>query len=321
MSAPSSLSRLPARFTKRLKLPVIAAPMLHVSGPDLVVAACNAGVIGAFPTLNPKLLGSEGGLDGWLTQIKAGLGPDSSAYAPFCPNIVMRNDDLAAHVDAMVRHRVEMVITSVGSPKPIMPQLRDAGIFVFADVATVDHARKAIDAGVDGLVLLTAGAGGQTGWLNPFAYVRAVRAIFDGPIVLAGGIIDGVALRAAQTLGCDLVYMGTKFIAARESLAGDDYRQSLVESSMDDVILTKAFNGLWGSFLRPSIVSAGLDPDNLDESISEARAREQFGAHGSGPRRLTAIQSAGHSVSGVTSVQSVGEIVEQTLREFEAAPI
>ena len=313
----SKISRLPARFAERLRLPVIAAPMLHVSGPDLVIATCQAGVIGAFPTLNPRLMGVEGGLDAWLSQIRAELGPDLRSYAPVCPNIIMRNAELEAHVDAIVRHEVEMVITSVGSPKPIMPRLKEAGIFVFADVATIEHARKAIEVGVDGLILLTAGAGGQTGWLNPFAFVRATRAIFDGPIVLAGGIIDGVALRAARVLGCDLAYMGTKFIAARESLAGDDYRATLVASSMDDVVLTRAFNGLLGSYLRASIVAAGLDPDRLDESISEAGAREQYGARSAGPRRWTGLQSAGHTVSGVSTVKSAAEIIADMIRQYE----
>lgn len=232
---------------------------------------------------------------------------------------IMRADDLDDHVDAVLRHGIEMVITSVGSPKPIMSRLKEAGVFVFADVATVEHARKAIDVGVDGLILLTAGAGGQTGWLNPFSYVRAVREIFDGPFVLAGGISDGVALRAAEVLGCDLAYMGTKFIAARESMAADEYREMLVRSSMDDIVLTKAFNGLWGSYLRPSIVAAGLDPDRLDESISAAEAKLRYGSRSSGPRRWTGLNSAGHSVSGVRAVETVAEIVDQTLREYQAA--
>lgn len=310
-------SRLPDNIANRLRLPMIVAPMLHVSGPELVIAACRSGVIGAFPTLNPELLDAEVGLDGWLTRIKSRLGAEP--HAPMCPNIVMRNQNLDAHIDSVIRHGVEMVITSVGSPKPVMPKLRDAGVFVFADVATLEHARKAIDAGVDGLVLLTAGAGGQTGWLNPFAYVRAVRAIFDGPIVLAGGMSDGVALRAAQALGCDLAYMGTKFIATRESLAAEEYREGLVDASIDDVMATKAFNGLLGNYLRPSIVAAGLDPDNLEESVSEARAKELYGARGAGPKRWTSLKSAGHSVSGVTAVQSVAELVEQTAREYDRA--
>jgi len=318
-SAYVSGSRLPKRFRDRLRLPLIAAPMLHISGPDLVVAACRAGIIGAFPTLNPRLLQINGGLDGWLSDIRRRLDDSPGTLAPICPNLIMRADDLDDHVDAVLRHGIEMVITSVGSPKPIMSRLKEAGIFVFADVATVEHARKAIDVGVDGLILLTAGAGGQTGWLNPFAYARAVRAIFDGPIVLAGGISDGVALRAAEVLGCDLAYMGTKFIAARESMAADEYREMLVRSSMDDIVLTKAFNGLWGSYLRPSIVAAGLDPDRLDESISAADAKLRYGSRSSGPRRWTGLNSAGHSVSGVRAVETVAEIVDQTLREYQAA--
>ena len=318
IGAPPRPSRLPEAFARRLRLPLIAAPMLHVSGPELVVAACRAGVIGSFPTLNPSLVGAEGGLDGWLDQIRSALAEDRG-NAPFCPNIVMRNAARDEHVDAVIRHGAEMVIVSVGSPKPIMPRLKDAGIYVFADVATVEHARKAIDVGVDGLVLLTAGAGGQTGWLNPFAYVRQVRAMFEGPIVLAGGIADGVALLAARTLGCDLAYMGTKFIATHESMATDEYRASLVNASMDDVLLTKAFNGLWASYLRPSIIEAGLDPENLDESISQARSKERFGHDGAGPRRWTGLKSAGHSVSGVTAILSVAELVEQTAQEYADA--
>lgn len=312
-------NRLPAEWTERMALPVIAAPMFLVSGPDLVIATCKAGVIGAFPTQNPKLLGDPAGLDGWLERMFDTLGRDKSAFAPICPNLIMRTDDLGAHVDSVLRFGVEMVITSVGSPKPILGRLHDAGVFVFADVATVEHARKAIEVGVDGLVLLTAGAGGQTGWLNPFAYVRAVRAMFDGPIVLAGGMSDGVALLASQVLGCDLAYMGTKLIATHESLASSDYGDALVAASMDDIMLTKAFTGLSGSYLRQTIVAAGLDPDNLDESVSEARAREAYGARSGGAKRWTDIKSAGHSVSGVTAVTSVAEVIADTQKEYRAA--
>ncbi|MFK4723961.1 NAD(P)H-dependent flavin oxidoreductase YrpB (nitropropane dioxygenase family) [Bradyrhizobium niftali] len=207
----------------------------------------------------------------------------------------------------------------MGLGQGFRPIRSEAGVFVFAEVATVEHARKALDVGVDGLVLLTAGAGGPTGWLNPFAYTRAIREIFDGPVVLAGGVSDGVALRAAETLGCDLAYMGTRFIAARESLATAEYREMLVSSSIDDIVLTKAFNGLWGSYLRPSIVAAGLDPDRLDDSISADEAKQRYGSRSKGPRRWTGILSAGHSVSGVRAVQTVAEIVDQTKQEYEEA--
>jgi nitronate monooxygenase len=189
---------------------------------------------------------------------------------------------------------------------------------VLADVASLRHAELAIEAGADGLILLTAGAGGQTGWLNPFAFVRAVRAMFDGIVVLAGGVCDGQSLAAARVLGCDLAYMGTRFIATTESMASSGYRRMLVDASMDDVLLTSSFTGLPANMLAPSIAAAGLDPKRLDESMSEARAREQFGAATEGPRRWTDIWSAGHSVSGVTGLQTVRELVDETRAQFEA---
>jgi nitronate monooxygenase len=310
-----SQDRLPQTIASRLHLPLIAAPMLHVSGPDLVVAACRAGVIGAFPTKNARS-GEE--LDAWLSMIERRNAEGDVRAAPYCPNLIMRDTRLAEDLGCVVRHRAELVITSVGSPAAAVGALHDIGCFVFADIATLRHADRAIKAGADGLILLTAGAGGQTGWLNPFAFVRAVRAMFEGPIVLAGGISDGRALKAARVLGCDLAYMGTKFIATRESMASDSYRQMLVDSSMDDVMLTSSFTGLPANMLEPSIVAAGLDPKRLDESVSEARAREKFGgARNDYPRRWTDIRSAGHSVSGVAKILSVGELIEQTIAEYE----
>jgi nitronate monooxygenase len=310
-------NRLPPSISSRLRLPLIAAPMLRVSGPDLVTAACRAGVIGAFPTKNAR---TSDELDAWLTYIEVCNKDADVKAAPYCPNLIMRDARLADDLACLARHRTEIVITSVGSPAAAVAPLRDIGCLVLADIASLRHAERAIRAGADGLILLTAGAGGQTGWLNPFAFVRAVRDIFDGPIVLAGGVSDGYALRAACVLGCDLAYMGTKFIATRESMASDDYREMLLASSMDDVLLTSSFTGLPANMLAPSIKAAGLDLTRLDESISEERAREKFGgATTSGPRRWADIWSAGHSVSGVTRVQSVGELVEQTEAEFCSA--
>jgi nitronate monooxygenase len=307
------VSRLPEAITRRLALPLIAAPMLRVSGPDLVVAACNAGVVGAFPTKNARTADE---LDAWLTGIRARLEPTA---APFCPNLIMRDARLAEDLAVISRHRAEVVITSVGSPTPAVAPLHDAGALVLADVATLRHAERAIEAGADGLILLTAGAGGQTGWLNPFAFVRAVRSLFDGIVVLAGGISDGVALSAAISLGCDLAYMGTRFIATHESLASDAYRAMLVEASMDDVLLTASFTGLPANMLAPSIAAAGLDPARLDESITAARARDEYGPAAGGPRRWSDIWSAGHSISGVRAVSSAREVVEQTKTEFTAS--
>ena len=307
---------LPVGIASRLRLPLIAAPMLHVSGPDLVTAACRAGVVGAFPTKNAR---SSGELDAWLTDIRLRLADTDGRAAPFCPNLIMRDSRLAEDLACVVRHGAELVITSVGSPAPAVGALHDAGALVLADVATLRHADRAIAAGADGLILLTAGAGGQTGWLNPFAFVRAVRRMFDGVVVLAGGVSDGQALAAARLLGCDLAYMGTRFIATRESLASDAYRSMLVDASMDDILLTSSFTGLPANMLAPSIAAAGLDPQRLDESMSEARSRAQFGAGADGPRRWTDIWSAGHSVSGVGEVQSVEALVDRTAREFDAA--
>ena len=240
--------------------------MFLVSGVELVVAACRNGVIGSFPTVNCR---SPEQLDEWLGEIEGRLQQHSDASgkraAPVCANLIVHrsNARLEQDLQVLLRHKPEMVITSVGSPAPVIEPLHEAGALVFADVASIRHAERAVAAGADGLVLLTAGAGGQTGWLNPFVFVRAVRAFFDGPLVLAGGIADGHALRAAQALGCDLAYMGTKFIATRESMADRRYKEMLVASSADDILLTTAFTGLQTNMLRPSIEAAGLDPDDL----------------------------------------------------------
>ncbi len=310
--------RLPDRITRRLRLPLIAAPMLAVSGVELVVAACRNGVIGAFPTANAR---STAQLDQWLSEIHQRLFAAPEEAAPCCPNLIMRSPRLAEDLACLLAHRVELVITSVGSPAPVVPALHGIGCLVLADVATLEHARKAIAAGADGLVLLSAGAGGQTGWLNPFAFVRALRAEYDGPLVLAGGISDGVALRAAGVLGADLAYMGTRFVASHESLAADAYKQMLVDSSADDVLLTKAFTGLATSMLLPSIRRAGLDPNRLNELVTPKTAAEMFGgaAQNDGPKRWSDIWSAGHSVSGVHSLQSVDALVAEVEHQYHHA--
>lgn len=294
----------------RLKLPVIAAPMYLVSGFDLVLATCSAGVVGAFPAIN---VGDGDALRDFLARLRASL--DSSA-APFCPNLVMRDPRTVDHLRALADDPPELVITSVGSPAPAIDALRDHGTFIFADIASLRHAERAIRDGVDGLVLLTAGAGGNTGWLNPFAFVREVRAMFDGPIVIAGGMIDGAAIRAARVLGCDLAYVGTRFIAASESLASDAYRDMLVRSTMDDVLTTRAFTGLDANMLRPSLIAAGIDPQELDRMVMQPEEARK--AYAGGARRWRDIWSAGHSVSGVTRITSARDIVDQLETEYTA---
>src|ERR1700733_4053240 len=316
-------NRLPDKIAKRLRLPLIAAPMLAVSGPELTIAACKAGVIGSFPLANAR---SIEGVDAWLTQIETDLAraADNTPErppAPFCPNLIIKRAQMREELQALLKHRVEMVIPSVGSPVEAIKPLHDVGCIVFADVATLHHTERAIAAGVDGLILLTAGAGGQTGWLNPIAFVRSARAMFNGPIVLAGGISDGHALWAAEVLGCDLAYMGTKFIATDESMAPPAYKRMLVESGMDDVMLTQAFTGLDTNMLRPSMIAAGLDPSTLPPRGSKEKEAKNFGgmAVAEGPRRYKDIWSAGHSISGVDRIQSAAELVDRTLAEYLAA--
>jgi nitronate monooxygenase len=249
---------LPCSLADRLAIPLVAAPMTGVSGPDLVIAACRAGVVGSFPTHNAR---SVDELEQWLHRITAALA-DKDATAPVAPNLVVhRTNTLAADVTCLVRQGAELVITSVGAPDAVLGPLHGAGCLVFADVATLRQVDRSLEAGIDGLVLLTAGAGGQTGHLNPFAFVRAVRERYDGPVVLAGGITDGVSLLAAQVLGADLAYMGTRFIATTESLAAKDYRDALVRASLDDITTSAVPSGLPANFLteRLDMRGAGLD--------------------------------------------------------------
>lgn len=313
----SPKSRIPEHITRRLSIPVIAAPMLRVSGPALVKSVCANGVIGAFPTANARTVDE---LDAWLTEIETDLARLDGKAAPYCPNLIIRQPRFRDDLACLVKHKVETVITSVGSPAEAVGPLHDIGCLVFADVATLRHAEKAVEAGSDGLILLTAGAGGQTGWMNPFAFVRAVRSFFDGPIVLAGGVSDGASLRAAEVLGCDLAYMGTRFIAAQESMAADRYKQMLVDSTLDDVLLTRAFTGLQTNMLRPSIVAAGLNPEKLDEEISVERAKADYGGRSGGerPKRWTDIWSAGHSVSGVDRIAPAAEIIDTVRQQYQA---
>lgn len=294
-------------LVRRLRLPLVAAPMTGVSGPGLVVAACRAGVVGSFPTHNAPAKD----LDRWLDEVRAGTA--GGASAPWAANLVVHrsNARLGHDLAALARHGAEVVITSVGSPAEAVGPLHDAGALVLADVASMRHAERAVAAGADGLVLLSAGAGGQTGWANPLAFVRAARDRWDVPLVLAGGVSDGAALWAAVVAGCDLAYMGTRFIATRESLADEDYRQLLVRSTLDDVTLTTAATGI------PSSIVA--------ETLRHAPGPEAGGTGGEGGfsqdrlGRRTPLRSAGHSVSGVTEVLGVAALVERTEAEYRTA--
>lgn len=308
-----------------LRLPLIAAPMFLVSGIDLVVAACRNGLIGSFPTANCR---TSDELDHWMQTITEQLRSASPLLdwkpGPICPNLIVHksNTRLQEDLAVLVKHKPRIVITSVGPPTPVLEPLHDIGTLVFADVATVAHAKKALTAGADGLILLTAGAGGQTGWLNPFVFVQAVRQFYAGPIVLAGGISNGHGLFTAEVLGCDLGYMGTRFIGTEESMAAADYKSMLVESAADDILLTSAFTGLPANILKAAILKAGLDPADLPERGAiditkdinpDARATSRKG--------WKDIWSAGHTVSGVTEILSVADLVRETESEYDTARI
>jgi nitronate monooxygenase len=265
------------------------------------------GVIGAFPTHNAP---STEALDDWLDRIAEELTP---TCAPVGANLVVHrsNRRLTADLESLRRHGVELVITSVGAPDRVVGPLHDAGAQVYADVASMGHAQRALAAGVDGLVLLTAGAGGQTGWANPFAFVRAVREHYAGPLVLAGGITDGRSILAAEVLGTDLVYLGTRFIATRESVADDAYREALVAASLDDVRLSTRVGGIPASLLASWL-------DRADQTDPE----RDVPAAGFDQDRLLSNNtawSAGHSVSGVSAVTSVADLVTTLVGQYAEA--
>jgi len=312
---------LPDAIASRLRLPLIAAPMLRISGVDLTAAACIEGVIGSFPTVNAR---EPEQLDLWMTEIAERCARAERPTAPVCPNVLMRTDPakLDADVEVLVKHKVEMVLASVGSPEKYVRKLHDVGCFVLADVGSMRHAERALESGVDGLVLLSAGAGGQTGWANGMSFVRAVRKMYDGPLVLAGGISDGHALLSAQVLGCDLGLMGTRFIATQEAMADPRYKAMLIDSGIDDIQLTRGISGIDANFLRPSIVACGLDPEVVSQPVSKEKSRELFSAYAGqmrGPKRWVDLWSAGHTVSAVERVCSVAELVDEIAQEYDAA--
>lgn len=241
-----------------LRLPAVAAPMTLISTPELVAEACAAGVVGSFPTSNASSIAQ---LDEWFDQIEARRAEVDGPWpaGPIAANLIVgkQNKRLDDDVACVVRHRPALVITSVGSPAPVVEPLQEAGCLVLADIASEAHAHKALAAGADGLILLSAGAGGHTGWANPFAFVRSVRAFFDGPLVLTGGMSDGAALLAAQVAGCDMAMFGTRFIATDEAGTPPAWRAALEHSTMDDVSLTTAPNGVVASTLPDGVGSAG----------------------------------------------------------------
>jgi len=301
------------------RLPVIGAPMFLVSGPDLVVAQCAAGIVGTFPSLNAR---PQDALGDWLTRIEDGLAAHRRAHpgaivAPYGVNLVVHpsNPRWQGDLDICVAHRVPLVVTSLHAPDAVVQAVRPHGGLVFHDVTTVRHARRALDAGVDGLVLVAAGAGGHAGSLNPIALVNEIRAFYDGPLALSGCISHGKDVLAAQALGCDFAYMGTRFIATHESLAPDRYREMVLRAGIDDVLYTPFFSGVPANYLIPSIAAAGLDPTLLDQMEANPVNLDKR----SRPKAWKDVWSAGQGVGAAQELLSTGALVDQLAREYEEA--
>ncbi|HTN50380.1 MAG TPA: nitronate monooxygenase family protein [Burkholderiaceae bacterium] len=311
---------LPPLLRDHLRLPVIGAPMFIVSGPELVLAQCRAGIVGSFPALNarpPELL------DTWLTRISKELEVMKATYpaariAPFAVNQIVHTSNvrLQHDIDLCVKHRVPIMITSLRAPDAVVAAAHSYGGLVFHDVTTLAHAKRALAAGVDGLILVATGAGGHAGRLSPFAFVPEVRAFYDGTIILSGSIASGGAILAALALGADLAYVGTRFIASEEANAPAAYKEMIIDSRAEDIVYTNLFTGVHGNYLKGSIVAAGMDPDNLPESD---KSKMDFGSGSAKAKAWRDIWGAGQGVGQVTSAPPAGEIVDQFEREYTAA--
>lgn len=301
---------LASRMRRDLSVPMIVAPMFLVSGPDLVVECCRAGIVGSMPALNAR---TGEILDEWLGEIGGRLAEVPSA-APYAVNLIVHatNRRLDADIDLCALHKVPIIIAAVGSPAGVIDKVKGYGGLVFSDAGSVRHARRAAESGVDGIILLCAGAGGNTGWMSPFSFVSEVRRFFDGPIILAGAISRGLYVHVAEVMGADMALVGTSFIAARESLADPAYRDMLVDSNADDIITTTKVTGIPANMLRASLERANFDLDakaggfDMDHELTTLRAWRD-------------IWSAGHGVGDVTRVETAAEIVARFREEYDDA--
>ncbi|AMN46273.1 nitronate monooxygenase [Steroidobacter denitrificans] len=310
----------------QLTLPVLCSPMFIVSTPALVFAQCTNGIIGSFPALNAR---GEGMLEEWLTGLEQQLEIHRAAnpekkVAPFAVNQIVHqsNTRLDADFDVLERHKVPLVITSLRAPTEYVPRIHAWGGRVLHDVTNIRHAEKALEAGVDGLILVCAGAGGHSGALSPMALVSEVRRIYDGLVVLAGSITRGEHILAALAMGADLAYMGTRFIATEEANAVPDYKRMIVEAGASDILYTPYFSSTHGNYLKPSIRAAGLDPDNLVRAPGETAKMAFISADGSrsvGVKTWKDIWSAGHGVGAVDDIPSVTKLVARLQTQLAAA--
>jgi nitronate monooxygenase len=311
---------IPAVMQERLSLPVIGAPMFIVSVPALVIAQCQAGIVGSFPALNarPKEM-----LETWIVEIKEALAAFEATTgrkaAPFAVNQIVHasNDRLEHDVAVCVRQRVPIIITSLRPPSEVVEAVHSYGGIVLHDVISIRHAEKALEQGVDGLILVCAGAGGHAGTLSPFALVSEIRRFYGGTVILSGAIAHGRAILAAQAIGADLAYLGTRFIATAEANAAEGYKRMLVEGAAKDIVYTNAISGVHGNYLRPSLMAAGLDPDDLPEGGKDkmnfaARERNR-------PTAWRDIWGAGQGLGSIDDVPSVAVLVERLRAEYAEA--
>jgi nitronate monooxygenase len=303
----------------RLALPLIGAPMFIVSTPELVIAQCTGGVIGALPSLNAR---PAEALDGWLKQINDGCAAFAAAHperpvAPYAVNLIVNkaNSRLEHDLEVVVANKVPVVITSLSAPDDIVPRIHAYGGIVLHDVISTRHARRALKSGVDGLILVCAGAGGHAGQTSPFALVSEVRAFYDGLIALSGAITTGQGVLAAQAMGADLAYVGTRFIATDESNAADAYKSMIVESTAADIVLSPLFSGVNGNYLKPSIAAAGLDPDNLPQPEPGSAYRKRDDR----PPAWKTVWGAGHGVGSITAIEPTAQVLDRMKREYGEA--
>ncbi len=312
---------LPTQLQGKLSVPVIGSPLFLVSGPELVIAQCKAGIVGSFPALNAR---PQHVLGEWITRIKTELAEYQAAnpdaiVAPFAVNQICHasNDRLMDDMATCVEHEVPIIITSLRPPAEIVEAAHSYGGLVFHDVINDKHARKAAEQGVDGLILVCAGAGGHAGALSPFALVREVKSWFDGTILLSGAISDGYSVAGALAMGADLAYIGTRFVATQEANADAAYKESLIKYAADDIVYTNLITGVHGNYLAPSIKEAGLDPNNLPEAD---KTKMNFGSGGNMKQKAWKdIWGSGQGIGSIEDAPTVAELVGRLKSQYEEA--
>jgi nitronate monooxygenase len=312
---------LPAILTKNLRIPVIGSPLFIISNPKLVIAQCKAGIIGSFPSLNARPLSQ---LDEWYAEITETLAkhdrdnPDHPS-APYAVNQIVHksNDRLEQDVEMCVKYKVPVVITSLGAREDLNIAVKSYGGITLHDIINNKFAHKAIEKGATGLIAVAAGAGGHASTLSPFALIQEIREWFDGPLLLSGSIATGQAVLAAQAMGADMAYIGSAFIATTEARATEGYKQAIVSNGAEDIVYSNLFTGIHGNYLRPSVIAAGLDPDNLPEADP---SKMNFASGGDSAKKAWRdIWGCGQGIGAIDKVQDAGDYVAQLIREYDAA--